>query len=81
MKRKLRNLVYGKKPHADRVIYEVEEGRQSLRVLDLRRGARRKLQPSGLDSAAEPARKRGCGTIGKATVRNSPTPATSSKEV
>jgi toxin ParE1/3/4 len=47
-KRKLRNLLYGKKPHVYRVIYEVEEGRQAVWVLTIRHGARRKLKASDL---------------------------------
>ena len=48
MKRELRNLLYGKKPHVYRVIYEVDEGRQAVLVLTIRHGARRKLKPSDL---------------------------------
>jgi len=48
MKRELRNLLYGKKPHVYRVIYEVDEGRQAVWVLTIRHGARRKLKPSDL---------------------------------
>jgi plasmid stabilization system protein ParE len=48
MKRELRNLLYGKKPHVYRVIYEVDEGRQAVLVLHLRHGARRKLKSSDL---------------------------------
>jgi toxin ParE1/3/4 len=47
-KRKLRNLLYGKKPHVYRVIYEVDEGRQAVWVLTIRHGARRKLEASDL---------------------------------
>jgi toxin ParE1/3/4 len=47
-KRKLRNLLYGKKPHVYRVIYEVDEGRQAVWVLTIRHGARRKLKASDL---------------------------------
>jgi len=47
-KRKLRRLLYGKKPHVYRVIYEVDEQRQAVRVLTIRHGARRKLRPSDL---------------------------------
>ena len=47
-KRKLRNLLYGKKPHVYRVIYEVDEGRQAVWVLTICHGARRKLKPSDL---------------------------------
>ncbi len=45
-KRKLRHLLYVKKPHVYRVIYEVEEERQAVLVLHIRHGARRKLRPS-----------------------------------
>jgi toxin ParE1/3/4 len=45
-KRKLRHLLYGKKPHVYRVIYEVDEERQAVWVLHIRHGARRKLKPS-----------------------------------
>ena len=48
IKRKLRNLLYGKKPHVYRVIYEVDEGRQLVLVLHIRHGARRKLKLSDL---------------------------------
>jgi toxin ParE1/3/4 len=47
-KRKLRNLLYGKKPHVYRVIYEVDEGREAVWVLTIRHGARRKLKASDL---------------------------------
>ena len=47
-KRKLRHLLYGKKPHVYRVIYEVDEGRQAVWVLTIRHGARRKLKASDL---------------------------------
>jgi toxin ParE1/3/4 len=47
-KRKLRRLLYGKKPHVYRVIYEVDERRQAVRVLTIRHGARKKLKPSDL---------------------------------
>jgi toxin ParE1/3/4 len=44
VKRKLRHLLYGKKPHVYRVIYEVEEKQQTVWVLTIRHGATRKLQ-------------------------------------
>jgi len=47
-KRKLRHLLYGKKPHIYRVLYEVDERRQAVWVLTIRHGARRKLKPSDL---------------------------------
>jgi toxin ParE1/3/4 len=48
VKRKLRHLLYGKKPHIYRVIYEVDDGRQTVWVLHIRHGARRKLKASDL---------------------------------
>jgi len=47
-KRKLRHLLYAKKPHVYRVLYEVDEERQAVWVLTIRHGARRKLKPSDL---------------------------------
>ena len=48
LKRSLQHLLYGKKPHVYRVIYEVEEKRQTVWVLAIRHGARRKIQASDL---------------------------------
>ena len=48
MKRELRHLLYGKKPHVYRVIYEVDEGRQAVLVLTIRHGARREFKASDL---------------------------------
>ena len=48
IKRKLLHLLYGKKPRVYRVIYEVDERRQTVWVLTIRHGARRKLTPFGL---------------------------------
>jgi toxin ParE1/3/4 len=48
VKRKLRHLLYGKKPHVYRIIYEIDEGRQAVWVLTIRHGARRKLKASDL---------------------------------
>ena len=48
MKRELRNLLYGNKPHVYRVIYEVDEGRQAVLVLTIRHSARRKIKASDL---------------------------------
>jgi toxin ParE1/3/4 len=48
VKRKLRHLLYGKKPHVYRVIYEIDEGRQAVWVLHIRHGARKKLKASDL---------------------------------
>jgi mRNA-degrading endonuclease RelE of RelBE toxin-antitoxin system len=46
LRRELRHLLYGKKPHVYRVIYEVDERRQTVWVLTVRHGARRKLKTS-----------------------------------
>ncbi len=46
--RKLRNLLYGKKPHVYPVIYEVDEGRQTVTVLTIRHSARRTAKVSHL---------------------------------
>lgn len=46
-KRKLRHLLYGKKPHVYRVIFEVDEGRRGVLVLHIRHGARRKEATTG----------------------------------
>jgi toxin ParE1/3/4 len=48
VKRKLRHLLYGKKPHVYRVIYEIDEGRQAVWVLHIRHGTRKKLKASDL---------------------------------
>ena len=48
MKRELRDLLYGKKPHVCRVIYEVDEGRHTVSVLTICHGARRKLKSADL---------------------------------
>jgi toxin ParE1/3/4 len=48
LRRKLRHLLYGKKPHIYRVIYELDEGRQAVWVLAIRHGARRSLKRSDL---------------------------------
>ena len=48
-KRKLRNLLYGKKPHVYRVIYAVDEGRQTVWVLTIRHGARREFKPPDVE--------------------------------
>jgi mRNA-degrading endonuclease RelE of RelBE toxin-antitoxin system len=48
VKRKLRNLLYGNKPHVYRVIYEIDEARQAVLVLTIRHSARRKVKASDL---------------------------------
>lgn len=47
-KRKLRHLLYGKRPHVYRVLYEVDEERQAVWVFTIRHGARGKLKRSDL---------------------------------
>ena len=44
LERLLRHLLYGKKPHVYRVLYEVEEQKQTVWVLTIRHGARQKIQ-------------------------------------
>lgn len=44
MKRKLRHLLYGRESHVYRVIYEVDEVRQVVRVLTIRHGARQIIE-------------------------------------
>jgi len=48
IKRKLLHLLYGKKPHVYRVIYEVDEERRTVWVLTIRHGARRKVKSADL---------------------------------
>ena len=48
LRRELRHLLYGKKPHVYRVIYEVDERRQTVWVLTVRHGARRRLKVATL---------------------------------
>jgi plasmid stabilization system protein ParE len=49
LKTELRHLLHGKKPHVYRVIYQVDEKRQTVRVLHIRHGARRKVKSSELE--------------------------------
>jgi toxin ParE1/3/4 len=49
LKRNLRHLLYGNKPHVYRVIYEIEEQRQTVWVLTIRHGARRNVRPFDLE--------------------------------
>jgi len=48
VKRKLRQLLYGSKPQVYRVVYEVDERRQEVRVLTIRHGARKRVEDSDL---------------------------------
>jgi toxin ParE1/3/4 len=45
-KRQLRHLLYGKRPHVYRIIYEIQEQAQTVRVATIRHAARRKAQDS-----------------------------------
>lgn len=49
VKRQLRQLLYGVKPHVYRVIFEVDERRQCVWVLTIRHGARKLLKSAELD--------------------------------
>jgi mRNA-degrading endonuclease RelE of RelBE toxin-antitoxin system len=42
------HLLYRKRPHVYRVIYEVDERRQTVWVLTIRHGPRRKVKASDL---------------------------------
>jgi toxin ParE1/3/4 len=44
--RPLRHLLYGKKPHVYRVIYEIDERKKLVRVLTIRHGA---MEPAELN--------------------------------
>ena len=46
LRRELRHLLYRKKPHVYRIIYEVDGRRQTVWMLTIRHGARRKLKAS-----------------------------------
>jgi toxin ParE1/3/4 len=43
IKRELRHLLYGRKPHIYRVIFDIDEKQQTVYVLHIRHGARRTL--------------------------------------
>jgi plasmid stabilization system protein ParE len=45
---KLRHLLYGHKPHIDRVIFRVLKSQKRVEVLHVRHAARRKLRASDL---------------------------------
>ena len=49
MKRRIRHLLYGNKPHIYRVIYDIDERREAVWILTIRHGARKQLKPSDLD--------------------------------
>jgi plasmid stabilization system protein ParE len=47
-RRDLRHLLYGKKPRIYRIIYEIDEYRNIVRILTIRHGARKRLRPTDL---------------------------------
>ena len=49
VKRQLRHLLYGAKPHVYRVIFEVDAQRHTVWVLTIRHGARKPLKAGDLD--------------------------------
>lgn len=49
VKRQLRQLLFGAKPHVYRVIFEVDERQQNVWVLTIRHGARKPLKPGDFD--------------------------------
>ena len=48
MKPQLRHLLYGKKPHVYRIVYEIQEQTQTVWVITIRHAARRKAQANRL---------------------------------
>jgi toxin ParE1/3/4 len=48
LKRKFKHLLYGKKPHVYRVIFEIDERQQKVWVLTIRHGAMRRIKTSDL---------------------------------
>jgi len=47
-RRRLRHLLYGKKPHVYRVIFEIDEPHKILTVITIRHGARESAAPDEL---------------------------------
>jgi len=48
--RDIRNLLYGRRKHAYRILFEIDEGRQTVWILHIRHGGRTYLQPGELAS-------------------------------
>lgn len=48
LKRQLRNLLYGNRPHIYRIIYEIDDRRRIVWVLHIRHGARRQSKAPDL---------------------------------
>jgi plasmid stabilization system protein ParE len=42
--RRLRHLLYGKKPYVYRIIFEIDEARKVVQILTIRHGARREFK-------------------------------------
>ena len=53
-RRKIRCLLFGKRRNVYRILYEVEEARKTVRVLHIRHGARRDMQPEEISSPTSP---------------------------
>ncbi len=49
LKRKLRHLLFGKKPHVYRVVFDVDDKQQRVWVLTIRHGARQRFNKSELE--------------------------------
>jgi toxin ParE1/3/4 len=56
-KRPLRHLLYGRKPHLFRVVYEIDELDKAVRILTIRHGAREEGVGSDLPSASDSVRR------------------------
>lgn len=50
-KRPLRHLLYGKKPHIYRIIYELDERRKTVLVMTIRHPAMEPMKPEDADNA------------------------------
>ncbi len=49
LKRRLRHLLYGKRPHVYRVIFDIDERRQTVTVLTIRHGARQQIRKTEIE--------------------------------
>lgn len=50
LKRHLRHILYGKKPHVYRVIFDIDDSSETVSVLTIRHGARRGVKKPDLES-------------------------------
>jgi toxin ParE1/3/4 len=55
VKRQLRHLLYGRKPHVYRVLYEIDEPHRVVHVLTIRHGARDKFTEDRSDTKSNAA--------------------------